>query len=198
MLSEKNLKPEIVYCEKHRQEKGVISMDRIVDNNGYLKVYFETLKCVSCSNLSDQIYKCPNCSSFYCKDCMVYQKDSKIAIFCSNKPSCRVCLHSFADFPYQLSKFDHFRVKDTENEAIKKYTMDRNIAKIIQEDIKISCHYSDCGAECKLNQGSYESITRHQVDCRACEDCLYYCPSDKCTCGQYFKKNDLKTHIDAI
>jgi hypothetical protein len=87
---------------------------------------------------------------------MLYHKDSKIFYFGNNKPSCRICLHSFADFPYQVTPLDHYRAKDTKIDVFKKYRINRNIAKIIQEDIKIFCHYSDCGAECKMNQGSFE------------------------------------------
>ena len=78
---------------------------------------------------------------------MLYHKDSKIFYFGNNKPSCRICLHSFEDFPNQVTTLDHFKAKDTLIDGFKKYRINRNLAKILQEDIKIFCHYSDCGAE---------------------------------------------------
>ena len=33
------------------------------------------------------------------------------------------------------------------------------------------------------------------MNCRACDDCIYYCPLENCQCGEYFKKHELKNHI---
>jgi len=74
-----------------------------------------------------------------------------------------VCLYSFEDFPYELSKLDHFKILDNKNppEALKKYTIDRNIGKIIQQDLKIDCIYADCGDKCEMKSNTYESILKH-------------------------------------
>ena len=110
-----DLLPEIKFCDQHQNSsKNQIPLERIVnikDKANYLRVYFETLKCKMCNNLAASIYKCPNCSSFYCKDCMIYQKDPKLAIFSGGHPACKVCLYSFKDFPHALTTYDHFKIK---------------------------------------------------------------------------------------
>ena len=113
-MQELGLLPEIKFCAAHANiNKNKIPLERIMnvaDKSSYMRVYFETMKCKMCENLADQMVKCPNCSSVYCKDCMIYQKDEKLAIFSGMEQSCKVCLHKFRNFDYQLSKLDHFKV----------------------------------------------------------------------------------------
>ena len=65
--------------------------------------------------------------------------------------------------------------------------------------MQIVCIYSDCGEACKMPHGSYEKILKHQIQCRACDDCEYYCPIEGCDCGQYYRRGDhLDKHIAEV
>lgn len=206
-MQDHGLKPEILFCDKHKGvNKNSIPIDRVVDihdKESYVRVYFETLKCVQCHNLPAQLYKCPRCSSFHCKDCMIYQKDEKMAEFCPNRAFCKMCLSNFNGFPYSLSKFDNFKIKEETKDTTKELKNmmqslkpDRNIDFIIKEDIKIKCIYFDCGDKCKLNQGRFEEVLEHQLKCTACEDCRYLCSVVGCECSEYYSSEGLKEHAN--
>jgi hypothetical protein len=124
-------------------------------------------------------------------------------MFSIEHPACKVCLHSFEDFPYELTKLDHFKIDDKPNSsaALKKYQLDRNISKIIQQDIKLDCIYSDCEG-CSKKSDTYETILLHQQNCRACDDCEYLCTlpnqgDESCGCNEYFTRAALNEHVEA-
>lgn len=90
------------------------------------------------------------------------------------KASCSVCLFRFS--------------KKNLEKAIK-FSIDRNLKKLINEDIKIECRYSNF-AGCKEKQGSFEKILgSHEKTCKACTKCKYMCPINNevtgltCDCG---------------
>jgi len=63
----------------------------------------------------------------------------------------------------------------------------------------LNCIYGDC-EECTQKTGSYETILKHQISCKACPDCIYSCPVPKtddytCECNQYYSKDQLEAHI---
>ena len=78
--------------------------------------------------------------------------------------------------------------------------LDRNVLKVIQEDLNVYCHFSDCDG-CKLKSGTYEEIIKHQVNCRACPDCKYLCWQDEydCDCSKdnpkYFTLEEMEQHM---
>lgn len=64
----------------------------------------------------------------------------------------------------------------------------------------VSCQFSDC-ADCSKKTGTLEGILRHQVDCKACDQCQYLCPiKDRadCNCKEYYTKTQLVQHLNFI
>ena len=68
----------------------------------------------------------------------------------------------------------------------------------------IKCQFADCGEKCEMNSACYESIFKHQMKCRACDKCKYFCPitkethGEECGCKQYFFNNELEDHINSL
>lgn len=147
----------------------------MVDANSkesFIPVLFDIFKCRACSNLPHLPVKCPNCSVLYCRDCILYQEDPQVIYMSgSNNPSCKVCLKEFPHFDYKLGNFDHPKLKSVSGASTEKFNLDRNLLKIFYDEIKIKCIYSDLSGFCNQPSGKYEDILRHQLTCKACDNC---------------------------
>ena len=177
-----------------------IGLDRVVvegnDKSNYQRVYFETFKCQVCSHISDKIVKCPQCSSTYCKDCILWNNNKTLAIMSDKKPSCTVCLYDFSQFDYSWV--------NQNADWYKEYMLDRNVKLVIEEDFMIRCFFAD-EEGCTMKNGPYGKIIKHQVLCHACTDCKYLCWQDKydCSCkksrlGGFFNTKEMEKHMDEL
>ena len=166
-------------------------MERIVgieDKFNYTRVYFETFKCLICGNLPIEFTSCKKCHSIYCAKCPLEHSDLRHAILSNLVPSCIMCLNKL-EVPSELPE-EHRGVCN----------FDRNLKKILNQDIKVECHFADTDG-CSMKKESHERITAHQAECRPCGECLYLCPEvlkGKCRCNKYYKHDKIEAHIDSI
>lgn len=136
-----------------------------------------------------QIIECPSCSSLFCRDCPLYHKNVQLAKLSNFKPSCSVCLYRFS--------------KTNLREGTK-FQIDRNMKKLINEDISLYCRYHK-EESCSMKEGNFETILMtHEQNCKACSDCSYLCnlqktrPELKCECGQYYNERKMILHIKEL
>lgn len=66
-----------------------------------------------CSMISDQIINCPKCKALYCRDCVLWNKNEKLASISNNKLACIECLNDLSTYKFHPTCYDNFKVKDS-------------------------------------------------------------------------------------
>ena len=116
--------------------------------------------------------------------------------------SCKNCCTRFKLDAIELVKDEHLKLTKEKFDKLPKLGsnkgLDRNLKKVIMEDLVVNCKFSDCES-CSQKEGApMEQIIKHQRSCHACDDCSYLCCSPDCDCNDYYRGSAIQDHYNKI